>query len=89
VVWDDTICFIYELFCVGHGDPRLHDQRFYTLELDSGQAGVETVQECLKYDHSFTIAVFSSLLRLIHARTQLQSVKSRAHVQSPCFIEGK
>jgi len=33
------------------GDPRLHDHWFHTLELDTGQAGVETVQECLKYDH--------------------------------------
>ena len=34
-----------------HRDPRLHDQWFHTLELDSGQAGVETVQECLKLYH--------------------------------------
>ena len=27
--------------------PRLHDQWFYTLELDTEQAGVEIVQECL------------------------------------------
>ena len=39
-------------FCVGHADPRLHEQWFHiTLELDSGQAGVETVQKCLKYGH--------------------------------------